>query len=173
MALKDTLERLQQQRMEQEQWEKNKPQLIRAWQEAIGGLFDTIRGYLDEYRSAGSMTFTEGRTDLSEEALGRYVVKVLNIVAGPITVVVAPVGAMIVGATGRVDMYRQGRVGEFERVVLLRQRKSASENAQEWKITFPMATSNARERKGATRSERAPLTKATLEKALEFLLARP
>ena len=173
MALKDTLEKLQRQRMEQDQWEKQKPELIKAWQDAVQSLFETIRGYLDEYRAAGSMSFSESRTDLSEEALGSYSVNILNILAGPITVLVAPVGTMIVGATGRVDMYRQGRLGEFERIVLLRQRRSASDDVQEWKITLPVTAPTLRRRTVSAPRERVPLTKATLEQALEFLLNRP
>jgi hypothetical protein len=118
------------------------------------------------------MSFLEGKTDLTEESLGRYSIGVLNITAGPLTVVVAPVGTMIVGATGRVDMYRQGRIGEFERIVLLRQTKSASDETPEWKITLPMSNSSRGGRTTFRINEREPFTKATLEQALEFLLRK-
>jgi hypothetical protein len=107
MALKETLAQLRQQEKLTAQEKQDKPQLIAEWQQAVVKLLEAIRGHLAEYEADGFMSFTQREINLSEERLGRYRISAMDISAPPAIVVVAPVGRMIVGARGRVDMKKQ------------------------------------------------------------------
>jgi hypothetical protein len=175
MSLKDTLTKLQEDEQQKLQWERDKPKHIKDWQDAVVALIAQIREYLGEYAADGSLTFTESEIELMEEGLGRYEIKTLSIVAGPATVLVRPVGTMIVGAFGRVDMYRQGRAGDFDRVLLLRMRTSPDDPTPRWAITLPPGLGTPtnggliNRPMSSSLAQRAPLTKETLEQALDFL----
>ena len=71
------------------------------------------------------------------------------------------------GAKGRVDMYRQGRVGEADRIMLLRVETSPPDPPR-WEITVPPKPGMPRI--SPQRLARALLTKQTLEQAIDFLL---
>lgn len=167
MALKDTLANLRQQEEQKALWEKDRPKLIQDWRESVANLLKEIQGYLAEYQADGSISFLRREIELSEEQLGSYRIKALSIVAGPATVVVAPVGRMIIGAFGRVDMYRQGRAGESNRIMLLRLQTSSTDPTLRWSITLPEIGAPS-----VGPGRRVPLDKSALEQALEFLLGR-
>ena len=120
MALRDTLKAIQDREQEAANFESRKPEVIAAWQESIRWLLKEVRAWLAEYESDGAMTFSTGVVQLDEELLGAYQAETLSIHAGPAGVRLVPVGRMIIGATGRVDIYRQGRPGDSERIKLLR-----------------------------------------------------
>lgn len=80
--------------------EVDKDQRISAWQARIGSLFADIRGYLAGY----SVSVSEGKSTLTEEVLGSYEVPTLSLEIGAKVVRIAPIGTMIFGARGRVDV---------------------------------------------------------------------
>ena len=184
MALRDTLANLQQQAEQRAQWERDRPQVTQDWRDSVNNLITDIRAYLAEYQADGSMSFAQGEIELSEQHLGKYRASTLSITAGPAVIMVAPVGRMIIGALGRVDMYRQGRPGEQDRILLLHMPTSATDPALQWMITLPpevgapVLAPAPRTRPGQQRMpprqlrQRVPLTKAVLEQVLEFLLSR-
>jgi hypothetical protein len=169
MALRDTLAQLRQREEQNAQWERDKPKVIIDWQESVASLLEEIREYLGEYEADGSMSFTKSEVHLSEERLGKYRIDAMQISAPPAIIVVAPVGRLIVGATGRVDIYRQGRTGEADRIKILRISTSQTDPTPLWAVTTPpaigMPISSA-----ARRPNLEPLSKEVLEQSLEFLL---
>jgi hypothetical protein len=176
MSLKDTLATLQQQEQQKAQWERDKPNVIKEWQESVGHLLKEIRGYLSDYESDGSMIFSDREVELSEEMLGQYRVPAMSIVAGPAIIMVDPVGRMIIGAQGRVDMYRQGRGREQDRVVLLRVRTSPTDPTPLWATSPPpeIGTPSGKVRGRSVPQQRqrplVPLNKEILEQRLDFML---
>jgi len=177
MALKDTLAKLRQQSEQADQWEGDKPKLIEAWRQDVVKLFEEIRGYLYEYQVDNSMSFTNGEINISEETLGQYRISTMLISTSSAVIVVDPIARAVFGATGRVDMYRKGRVGEADRIMLLRMQMSQIDQSSQWVIARPPETGTPRTTQlgsyngpwGASRF--AVLTKETLEISIEFLLS--
>lgn len=120
MALRDTLKAIHDREQEAVAFETQKPKIIANWQEAVKWLLGEVRGWLAEYERDASMEFSNGVVQLDEEALGAYSVDTLSIRVGSAVVRLVPVGRMVIGATGRIDMYRQGRPDESERIKFLR-----------------------------------------------------
>jgi hypothetical protein len=118
MALKDTLKRLLEDSGSAQPLDK--AAVIDEWQKAVGALMAQIQEFLREYKDDGTIQFTDGVTQLSEESLGTYRIANLMLRAGPAVLMVQPIGRLVVGAAGRVDLYRQGRGNESESIVLLR-----------------------------------------------------
>jgi hypothetical protein len=176
MPLKDTLTRLQEEERQKAKWEKDKPKHIKDWQVSVTNLFKEIRSYLKEYEADGSISFSDREIELTEESLGRYRIPSMSIIAGPATIMLEPVGTMLVGAWGRVDMYRQGRGGEQDRILLLRLPTSRTDSTLQWKIrSQPEAVGPAGRVRGRTllqpqRPTFVPLSKEILEQKLEDLL---
>ena len=120
MALRDTLKAIHDKEYEAATFEAFKPQLIEDWQEAIRWLLGRVRSWLVEYEQDGSMTFSDGVVQLDEERLGPYPADTLSIHVGSAVVRLVPVGRAVIGGSGRVDMYRQGRPDDSERIRIFR-----------------------------------------------------
>jgi len=170
MPLKDTLNRLREQEKQEKQ---DRPALIAGWQAAVDALLTQIHSYLSEYEKDGSLIIKQKRIRFTEENLGTYEINAMEIQAGPILVLVQPVGLIVTGAEGRVDMHRQGRPGEEHRIMLLRMRPSGTTSMPAWFITLPRNTPGFQAQvytaPTPTRSIE-PLSKAALERAVDMLL---
>ena len=166
MTLRDTLTKIKDRQDQDYQFDLDKPTLVAEWKAATEQITHEIRGYLAEYESDGSMRISTERVEIQEESLGSYFVQALNIAVGPEVVMVRPVGRLIAGAVGRVDLHRQGYPGEDDRIMLLR------EGPERWSISQPPergAPAAGRLRADVARRF-VPLTKETLESAVDFLL---
>jgi hypothetical protein len=164
MALKDRLENLRQDAERDNQWQADRPKLIAEWQQAVKWLFARVREWLAGYEQSGLLTFSEQEIPLTEEAIGPYRIGVMELRAGKATIVLRPVGRIIIGATGRVDMHLLGRMIENERIMLLRSTQSGDPD-EKWTIALPVI----RGREGVTVQK--PFTQQGLEEAVERLLA--
>jgi hypothetical protein len=169
MPLKDTLNRLREQDKQEKQ---DRPALIAGWRAAVDALLTQIRSHLSEYEQDGSLIFRSHRMRVTEENLGTYEISSMDIQAGPILVLVKPVGLMVTGAEGRVDMHRQGRPSEEHRIMLLRMRPSGATSMPTWFITFPQDTTSRRLQYPSMPPTREvePLSKEALERAVDILL---
>jgi len=79
-------------------------ELKRLWLEALKKLFDDIKNWVADASQEGLLQIHEDTEQLAEEHLGRYQVPLLVLRAGASEVLIKPIGAMIIGAKGRVDM---------------------------------------------------------------------
>lgn len=140
--------------------EARKPQLIADWQAAIHALNEQIRGWLADLEADGSIRFDCYETEIREEALGLYAVEAMKIQVGQVIVQIQPAGRMIIGAQGRVDMFRQGRSAADERVSLLR---IQHQDGMTWKLRLPV-------KQGMKPRVLEPLDQARFEAALEGIL---
>jgi hypothetical protein len=170
MPLKDTLNRLREQEKQEKQ---DRPALIAGWRAAVDALLTQIRSHLSEYEQDGSLVIKQRGMRLTEENLGAYEISAMDIQAGPILLLVQPVGLMVPGAEGRVDMHRQGRPSEERRIMLLLMRPSGATSMPVWFITLPRDTTGFQTQVYATPTPTRrvePLTKEALEQAIDFLL---
>lgn len=160
MSLRQTLQTVIDQAEKQNEFDARKPQIIAQWQGAVAWLDNQIQTWLAEYVEDGSITFAKEMIELREETLGSYSIEAMNINAGPIVVRVQPTGRMIIAAAGRVDMYRQGRSSDTDRILFLR---LDAERIDAWGMRLPPKADGRAPSLG-------PLTKETFEAALESLL---
>jgi hypothetical protein len=159
LPLKDTLKMLREREQREKQALDNRPNTIQEWKDAVASLFAEIRRYLEEYEKDGSLSFSEETTRLTEESLGSYGVPLMKITAGPAVILVEPVGRLVIGAFGRVDMHRQGQAGEQQRLMFLRMPKSTTDATPIWHLRMPVESRSS-----------VPLTKEAIEQAIDFLL---
>lgn len=166
MTLRDTLTRIKERQDQELRFDLDKPKLVTEWKTAVAEVMQVIRAGLAEYESDGSMRISAEPAEIQEESLGSYFVEALTIVVGSEIIVVRPVGRLIAGAIGRVDIYRQGQPGEGDRIILLR------EAPGQWSIALPpdRGTPIALSRSGTPPRQFAPLAKETLEAGVDFLL---
>ena len=171
MSLKDTLARLKGEEEQKTQWEEDKPKIIREWQAIVTNLLTEIRLYLSDYEKDGFLSFSPREIRLSEEGLGDYLIGAMSINAGAAKLMVDPVGTLIIGALGRVDIYRQGRSSEQDRMVLLRVKQPESNSEGMWKTFLPDEIGAPRTGILQTPARRlVPFTKEILEQRLELML---
>lgn len=160
MALRDTLKSIQTRVAEDADFERRKPEIIETWRASVLWLEQRVSDWLVEYEKDGTLSFSWEGFVLQEELLGSYQSQGLNIHVGPITIRIRPVARIIIGGVGRVDMYREGRPSDEERVLFVRLN---AEKTDVWALRRPKAS--------VTRSpDLEPLTKSTFEAALELLL---
>jgi len=89
------------------------------WISAVGRLYDDIELWLEPWREQGYLTVTRSPIPKSEEPLGDYEIDALEITAGDETVVFEPFGRIVIGAIGRIDVYRRGFKSDAQMLVRL------------------------------------------------------
>jgi hypothetical protein len=137
MALSDTLRQIHERQEREEEIGQDAPKAREEWKSAVRDLLTQIRGYLAEYEAQRFLSYSEQTITLTEDLLGKYEVASLNIHIGRVRILVQPVGAMVTGAFGRVDMHRRGRASDQDRVILLRRK---TQEGFRWDISIPLSS---------------------------------
>lgn len=151
MALRNTLSRLR-----QDSPQHVDPQArLAKWRGAVRDLYQLVQRNLEEYIRNGLLVVQMNRIERSEDFIGGYEIDELHLIAGPAVVVFSPIGTYIVGAAGRVDIYRRGYADN--RYLLLW--KGTHTSAPGWKIAHKSKPSAAK-----------PYTKVQIEAILDELL---
>lgn len=81
-------------------WEAKK----RDWLEHLATLYLTVEGYLAQFQQSGKVKLEKGKVPLNEEHIGQYEADSMTILLGSDKVTLAPIGTLLIGAKGRVDM---------------------------------------------------------------------
>lgn len=74
------------------------------WLHSLSRLYQTIEGFVKEYKQSGKVSIEYRKKTINEEWIGEYEVNKAIIKFKGQEVVVDPVGTNIIGAKGRVDM---------------------------------------------------------------------
>jgi hypothetical protein len=74
------------------------------WLKRLGELNERIRGYLGEYISSGQIQIESHPIELTEENIGTYMVEQITLKIGRKLVRFQPVGTLLIGSKGRVDV---------------------------------------------------------------------
>lgn len=93
----------QQQKATEEQaidWNKEKQE----WLEYLEKLYTDIESYLADYIAAGSITLKSSTIELNEENIGTYQAPRLFINIGAQQISLTPIGTLLIGTKGRVDV---------------------------------------------------------------------
>lgn len=88
---------------------------IQGWTDAVNALFQQVQQWITEERPEWQIEFTTA--DITEESLGRYTTRVMEISAHSGRLILEPVGRDVFGADGRIDLYAWP---SLYRVMLLR-----------------------------------------------------
>ena len=81
-------------------WDKTREEWIRS----LNGLYSKMEKYLKKYTEADQIQVAREKIQISEEYLGNYEAEKLTIQIGIDKVVAKPIGRMMIGAAGRVDL---------------------------------------------------------------------
>jgi len=82
---------------------RREEKLLLEWQEAVSNLFTKIENWLAPAMSEG-LNLKRYMTEIDEKGLGKYTVPALELEFEGIQVKIEPVGRLVVGARGRVDI---------------------------------------------------------------------
>lgn len=81
-------------------WEAEKKQ----WLRSLDDLYLRVHAFLRQYIDAGQIVTRMQNIEINEEHLGPYLVPSMTIVIGAKTVILEPVGTVLGGSRGRVDV---------------------------------------------------------------------
>ena len=102
---------------------------ITEWTAAVETLFQQVQHWAADARSE-DWQITFSTADVTEESLGSYPIRVMEINAGTGRLILEPVGLDVLGARGRVDLYAWP---SLFRVMLLRSLKE-NNSKEGWTI---------------------------------------
>jgi hypothetical protein len=93
-----------------EMWAK----MLSEWLRDLDGLYEKVAGFIGEYVRSGSITYSFTDMTLIEEEIGTYAAKRMNIRIGAQQIYLEPIGTLLIGFKGRVDIVGpMGRVPIF------------------------------------------------------------
>jgi hypothetical protein len=83
------------------------------WLTKLGELYGTIEGELKDYIEGGTITLTRSKISLTEEHIGTYDTEQITIRIGRNTILLKPVGTLLIGTKGRVDVVGPAGTSRF------------------------------------------------------------
>ena len=106
------------------------------WLRNLGSLYEQVRKFLQDYIKDGSISYAFTEVDLTEENIGSYSAKKMDIRIGRQRVSLVPVGTLLIGSKGRVDV-----VGSAGRALILLVNRSVRSAADLIKVTVSIGGS--------------------------------
>lgn len=151
MGLKDNLIKIQ-----EEEKEFDNQGEIKGWIQAVDDFYTQIEVWFKDLIDENLMKLETTERLTNEELLGDYTIKDLEISLANRIVKLEPLGAMLIGAWGRIDMYMSGFKHDIK--PLLRMRNENDHNKFTWVI---------RKNSKSLKFEYEPITKEIIEKIFE------
>jgi len=106
----------------------------KEWLDYLDKLYRKIESLLDKYVSSGQIQLGYRQVELNEENIGSYAAKQMVLRIGPKNVVLEPIGTLLIGSKGRVDI-----IGPAGKAQLLLVDSKASEPASLIHVTVGRA----------------------------------
>jgi hypothetical protein len=97
------------------------PRELKDWLHYLRDLYDRIEGLLQDYIKSGAITVSYREIPMNEENIGAYTASQMTLKIGPQEITLKPVGTILIGTKGRVDV-----VGPSGRTRFLLVNKDAS-----------------------------------------------
>jgi hypothetical protein len=98
-----------QQAEQEKEAEFDPKQQLREWLGYLNALYQQIAGYLQTYVENGTAKITRRDIQLNEDFIGAYTAPEMTLIIGRSTITFTPIGTMLIGTKGRVDV--QGPLG--------------------------------------------------------------
>lgn len=86
----------------------DKDKQLKEWREYLASLYAAIDRYLKPYMDDGSINITYKTIKLFEEFYGEYEIDAMLLRIGSSEILFEPIGTMLIGAKGRVDVQGPG-----------------------------------------------------------------
>jgi hypothetical protein len=83
------------------------------WLENLAKFYSAVEGYLAEFQKSGKVKLEMSKVLLTEERIGEYQADSMAIFLGPDKVTLVPIGTLLIGARGRVDMTGPAGTAKF------------------------------------------------------------
>lgn len=106
MKFKEKIEQLQREKAQKDAQKLDPSKEKEEWINSISSVYDKVTRMLSPY--GDSIIPTRMKMELEEESLGKYQVEKLTLRIGNYYVILEPYGAILIGAWGRIDVYRMG-----------------------------------------------------------------
>lgn len=74
------------------------------WLTHLRHFYNMVEEFTEDYVARQQLAITRSREDLNEENIGKYKVDILSISIGSTEVTLIPIGTLLIGSKGRVDM---------------------------------------------------------------------
>lgn len=117
-----------QQNTEQEEPPFDPKQQLQEWLDYLHVLYGQIEEYLTTYKQAGAVQIEYRDIRLNEEFSGDYTAREMILKIGRSTVTFRPIGTMLIGSKGRVDV--EGPLGKARLVLINKKVTSARQLIQ-------------------------------------------
>ena len=82
----------------------NRQERLGTWRRELDALYRSMEGYLKRYMDSGQIALERRPIQLTEELLGTYDAEELAVSIGNDEVIARPVGTVLIGSRGRVDL---------------------------------------------------------------------
>lgn len=76
----------------------------REWINFVGDLYTNIENYLDDFTKTGDINIEYSDVSITEQNIGTYNIRRMTIIIGINKIVLTPIGTLLVGTKGRIDM---------------------------------------------------------------------
>ncbi len=154
MSLEQTIDRVLSARTEHND-ALSSDKTITRWRNDIEKLYAQVENWMKPYVDAGKMTIDRRRHEITEEKLGTYPIDLLDFDVGDETIRLEPRASRVIGAQGRVDMFRLGSTDDPILLVL-----TGEDESRTWNVV---------DRSGRTKLN--AMTKDAFEGAVERLFS--
>lgn len=145
-----------------------------AWCADVDAVMDEVRSTLQPFTEAGAASVSSEPVDVTEELIGTYPAQRLVLAVAGRRILVEPVARYTFGGTGRIDMYRETRPSEEERLFILRPADLPDGARAPWLIEtrrpLPPGVPAGAGEVGRGLRRYVPLDRAGIEGALDHLL---
>lgn len=133
-------------------WEARK----REWLQNLAGFYSQVEEYLADYKASGKLKVAMSKVSITEQYLGNYQADSMAISIAAETVTLMPIGTLLIGTKGRVDM--TGPAGSVKFIL-------TGENSNGIRISFSVV--------GKKQPAREPAQQPIAQEQLVWKIATP
>lgn len=137
MALDATVQRLRNKDDDQRAVKQNRDAFVTQWREEVGAVYGQFEKALKRFVDDGAAKITKGQTVITEDLLGEYEIETLAIDIVGRRVLLVPQARITIGGRGRLDLYREDRPSEDNRILIVRGVAAADYRPDLWMIEVP------------------------------------
>lgn len=139
MALDATVQRLRNKDSDQRAVKQDRDAFVTQWREDVETVYAQFEKALKRFVDDGAAKITKGQTVITEELLGEYEIETLAIDIVGRRVLLVPQARITISGMGRLDLYREDRPSEDNRILIVRGVAAADYRPNLWMIEVPRA----------------------------------
>lgn len=134
MSLNATVQRLRNEEKDRKAVRDDRASLVSAWQSDVLLVYEAFEKALESFVDDGTARIHRGHATISEEMLGGYDIATLAIDIVGRHILLVPIARLTVRGTGRLDLYREDRPAESNRILVLRGSADVGQSPGPWVI---------------------------------------